>query len=105
MHASVADPKQAIAYPLPVHVIAEMLGIPHAMHDRLLEWTNVIAQFCWSSQSADGRDDAANAGSCVGVDEVLSQRSGRWCCSEAYLPTLTPVKKFLSSGTCGSQEP
>jgi cytochrome P450 len=43
--ASEADLMQAIAYPLPMRVIAEMLGIPHTMHDRLLEWTDAIARF------------------------------------------------------------
>jgi hypothetical protein len=45
LHASEADLMQAIAYPLPMHVIAEMLGIPHTMYDRLLEWTEAIARF------------------------------------------------------------
>jgi cytochrome P450 len=45
LHASEAELMQAIAYPLPMRVIAEMLGIPFAMHSRLLEWTDAIARF------------------------------------------------------------
>lgn len=40
-----ADLMQAIAYPLPMRVIAEMLGVPDTMHDKLLEWTDAIATF------------------------------------------------------------
>jgi cytochrome P450 len=45
LQSSEADLMQAVAYPLPMRVIAEMLGIPPAMHDRLLGWTDAIAQF------------------------------------------------------------
>lgn len=45
LQASEADLMQVIAYPLPMRVIAELLGIPHTMHDRLLEWTDTIARF------------------------------------------------------------
>jgi cytochrome P450 len=44
LRASEVDLMQAIAYPLPIRVIAEMLGIPHKMQDRLLEWTDAIAR-------------------------------------------------------------
>jgi hypothetical protein len=37
------DLLKEIAYPLPVRVIAEMLGISHAMHDRIIEWTDAVA--------------------------------------------------------------
>lgn len=40
-----AELMHAIAYPLPMLVISEMLGIPEAMHGKLLEWTDAIAQF------------------------------------------------------------
>jgi len=49
VHASEADLMQAIAYPLPMRVIAEMLGVPDAMHDRLLEWTDAIARLFGTS--------------------------------------------------------
>ena len=45
LQASEVDLMQAVAYPLPMLVIAGMLGIPHTMHDRLLEWTDAIARF------------------------------------------------------------
>jgi cytochrome P450 len=43
MRMSEADLMPAIAYPLPMRVIARMLGIPDRMHARLLEWTDAIA--------------------------------------------------------------
>jgi len=43
--ASEAELMQAIAYPLPMRVIAEMLGVPDAMHSQLLAWTDEIARF------------------------------------------------------------
>jgi cytochrome P450 len=49
VRASEADLMQAIAYPLPMRVIAEMLGVPDAMHDRLLEWTDAIARLFGAS--------------------------------------------------------
>lgn len=45
LQVSEADLMQTIAYPLPMRVIAEMLGIPHTMGDQLLKWTDVIARF------------------------------------------------------------
>jgi len=44
-HASQADLLKEIAYPLPVRVIAEMLGISEEFHDRLVESTDAIAVF------------------------------------------------------------
>src|SRR5262249_36741351 len=41
--ASEVDLLKELAYPLPVRVIAEMLGISHAMHDRIIEWTDAVA--------------------------------------------------------------
>jgi cytochrome P450 len=49
VRASEADLMQAIAYPLPMRVIVEMLGVPDAMHDRLLEWTDAIARLFGAS--------------------------------------------------------
>jgi cytochrome P450 len=49
VHASEANLMPAIAYPLPMRVIAEMLGVPDGMHDRLLEWTDAIARFFGTS--------------------------------------------------------
>ena len=45
MQVAEADLIQAIAYPLPMRVIAEMLGIPHTMETWLLACTEVIAHF------------------------------------------------------------
>jgi cytochrome P450 len=43
--ASEAEIMHEIAHPLPVRVIAEMLGIPDAMQDQLVQWSNAIATF------------------------------------------------------------
>jgi cytochrome P450 len=42
-HASEAELMHEIAHPLPVRVIAEMLGIPSTMQDQLVPWSNAIA--------------------------------------------------------------
>jgi cytochrome P450 len=47
--ASEADLMQALAYPLPMRVIAEMLGVSDAMHHQLLEWTDAIARLFGAS--------------------------------------------------------
>jgi len=44
-HASEADLMHEIAHPLPVRVIAEMLGIPSTMQAQLVQWSNAIATF------------------------------------------------------------
>jgi len=43
--ASEAELMHEIAHPLPVRVIAEMLGIPDTMQEQLVEWSNAIATF------------------------------------------------------------
>lgn len=43
--ASEVDLMPAIAHPLPVSVIAELLGIPGTMHTQLCEWSDAIAIF------------------------------------------------------------
>jgi cytochrome P450 len=42
-HASEAELMHEIAHPLPVRVIAEMLGIPSTMQDQLVQWSTAIA--------------------------------------------------------------
>ena len=42
-HASETELMHEIAHPLPVRVIAEMLGIPSTMQDQLVAWSNAIA--------------------------------------------------------------
>lgn len=44
-HASEADILREIAYPLPVRVIAEMLGVPETLHEDFIQWSDAIAVF------------------------------------------------------------
>jgi cytochrome P450 len=44
-HASEAELMQDVAHPLPVCVIAEMLGIPNTMQRELVQWSDAIATF------------------------------------------------------------
>jgi cytochrome P450 len=37
-----------VAYPLPVRVIAEMLGVPTSQHREFIDWTNAVALFIGS---------------------------------------------------------
>ena len=43
--ASEADVVREIAYPLPVRVMAEMFGVPEAMHERFTRCTHAIGVF------------------------------------------------------------
>jgi cytochrome P450 len=47
-HASEADILRDIAYPLPVCVIAEMLGVPEAMHEHFIRWSDLVATYLGS---------------------------------------------------------
>ncbi len=44
-HVTEADLVAEIAYPMPVHVISGMLGVPETMHDQFLQWSAAIATF------------------------------------------------------------
>ncbi len=47
-HASEADILRDIAYPLPVCVIAEMLGVPETMHEHFIRWSDAVATYLGS---------------------------------------------------------
>jgi cytochrome P450 len=47
---SQADLVKELAYPMPVRVISELLGIPETMHDKFLRWSVAIAEFNGSPQ-------------------------------------------------------
>jgi cytochrome P450 len=42
---SQADLVDQVAYPMPVRVISELLGVPETMHDAFLQWSAAIAEF------------------------------------------------------------
>jgi hypothetical protein len=42
---SQADLVHELAYPMPVRVISELLGVPETMHDAFLQWSAAIAEF------------------------------------------------------------
>jgi cytochrome P450 len=42
-HASEFDISNQIAYPMPVRVIAEMLGVPETLHEHFIQWSDAIA--------------------------------------------------------------
>jgi cytochrome P450 len=42
---SQADLVNELAYPMPVRVISELLGVPETMHDAFLRWSAAIAEF------------------------------------------------------------
>ena len=53
-----------VAYPLPVRVIAEMLGVPTSQHREFIDWTNAVALFLGSpvtSETARAAEDAVLA--------------------------------------------
>ena len=47
-HVSEADILRDIAYPLPVCVIAEMLGVPETMHEHFIRWSDAVATYLGS---------------------------------------------------------
>lgn len=44
-HLSEADLVKELAYPMPVRVISELLGVPETMHEAFLRWSVAIAEF------------------------------------------------------------
>jgi cytochrome P450 len=44
-HASEVDILREVAYPLPVRIIAEMLGVPETLHEHFIRWSEAIAIF------------------------------------------------------------
>ena len=48
--ASEADLLREIAHPLPARVIAEMLGVPEALHDQVIQWSDAIGVFLGNPQ-------------------------------------------------------
>jgi cytochrome P450 len=49
-NASEIDLVNKIAYPMPVRVISELLGVPETMQDSFLKWSAAIAEFNGSPQ-------------------------------------------------------
>jgi cytochrome P450 len=49
-HVSEADILREVAHPLPVRVIAEMLGVPETLHDHFIKLTDKIAVFFGNPQ-------------------------------------------------------
>ena len=59
---SEVDLLKELAYPLPVRVIAEMLGISHAMHNQIMEWTDAVAVILGTpNRTVDQTQAAQNA--------------------------------------------
>jgi len=70
------DVMRDVAYPLPVRVIANMLGIPTALHQQCIDWTNAIACLFGSRITVDtarAAQDAANALTCF-FREIVTER-------------------------------
>ncbi|MGO9120710.1 MAG: cytochrome P450, partial [Desulfomonilaceae bacterium] len=44
-NVSSADLVHELAYPMPVRVISELLGVPEKLHDAFLRWSDAIADF------------------------------------------------------------
>src|SRR6266851_5330889 len=49
-YAKEADLLREVAYPLPVRVIAEMLGVAEALHAQLIQWSDAMAVFFGNPQ-------------------------------------------------------
>jgi cytochrome P450 len=58
-HASEADILREVAYPLPVRVIAEMLGVPETLHEHFIQWSDAIAAFFGNPQRTVLQTEAA----------------------------------------------
>ena len=69
-----------VAYPLPVRVIAQMLGMPTAMQEQCIDWTNAIAYLFGSPITVDtarAAQDAANALTCFFREIVTDRRRNK----------------------------
>jgi cytochrome P450 len=59
---SQADLVHELAYPMPVRVISELLGVPETMHDAFLRWSAAIAEFNGSPhRTVEHAQNAQNA--------------------------------------------
>ncbi len=75
--SSQAEIMQQIAHPLPVRVIAEMLGIPGTMQQRLTEWSDAIAAFLGNPRRTIEQASAAQEAMIALTDffrDVVSER-------------------------------
>ncbi len=60
--ASEADLVKELAYPMPVRVISELLGVPETMHEAFLRWSAAIAEFNGSpDRTVEHAQNAQNA--------------------------------------------
>jgi cytochrome P450 len=61
-HLSQADLVNELAYPMPVRVISELLGVPETMHSAFLRWSAAIAEFNGSpNRTVEHAKNAQNA--------------------------------------------
>jgi cytochrome P450 len=61
-HLSQADLVNELAYPMPVRVISELLGVPETMHSAFLRWSAAIAEFNGSpNRTVEHAQNAQNA--------------------------------------------
>lgn len=58
-HKSEADLMKELAHPLPVRVIAEMLGIPDKLHEQVIRWSDAIAVFMGNPTRSVQQTEAA----------------------------------------------
>jgi cytochrome P450 len=59
---SEADLVKELAYPMPVRVISELLGVPETMHEAFLRWSAAIAEFNGSPhRTVEHAENAQNA--------------------------------------------
>jgi cytochrome P450 len=76
-HASEAELMKQIAHPLPVRVIAAMLGISGAMQEQLTEWSDAIATFLGNPRRTIDETSAAQNAVLALVDyfkDVVAER-------------------------------
>ena len=62
VQVSRADLVRELAYPMPVRVISELLGVPETMHDAFLQWSAAIAEFNGNpGRTVEQTENAQNA--------------------------------------------
>ncbi len=80
-HLSEADLVKELAYPMPVRVISELLGVPETMHEAFLRWSVAIAEFNGNPhRTVEHAENAQNA--VLALTDFFRSAVAERCCNK-----------------------